>query len=388
MKLNKSTIDKLRPKSEAYFVWDEALRGFGVRVAPSGSKQYWVRFRVGRGRSAKQRKRSIGAHGSPWSPDQARAEALQILSVAARGVDMAGETGRRTDTINSLCDRFLVEHVDAKRKRTTASNYRIIIDHHIRPAFGVKQVGEVTFQDVSRLHLAMADKPYQANRTLAVLSKLFSLSENWGCRALGTNPCRGVERYKEQRRERYLSGVEISRLLDVLNELEEERAGWPPLAIVRLLLLTGARRSEIEQLRWAEIDLDRGIVFKADSKTGQRPIPLNAQAVAVLGRLHRIEGVGWVFPAKSGGRQFQGMTKAWREIRALAGLEDVRLHDLRHTFASLSVAAGVSLPVLGKALGHASPQTTQRYAHLGDDPVREAVERAGAAILGVERGSS
>jgi integrase len=380
VKINKSTVDRLLPRSGAYFVWDEALRGFGIRVSPSGSKHYWVRFRIGRGRSAKQRKRSIGLHGSPWSPDQARTEALQIISVAARGEDRAGEGGRSSDSVNHVCDRFLRDHVDAKRKLTTQSNYRSIINLHIRPALGTTRTGEVSFQDVAQLHASMVDRPYQANRTLAVLSKMFSLAERWGCRPQGSNPCRGVDRFNEKRRERFLDGAEIKRLFHTFSEIERERGYWPPIGILRLLALTGARRAEIEQLRWAEVDLERGLIFKADSKTGQRAIPLNSVAISVLADLPRVAGGTFVFPARSGGRHFQGLTKAWKEIRQKAVMEDVRVHDLRHTFASLSVAAGVSLPILGKALGHTSPQTTQRYAHLSDDPVRAAVERTGRAI--------
>ena len=382
MKINKSTIERLLPRSDAYFVWDDSLRGFGVRIAPSGAKQYWVRFRVGRGRGAKQRKRSIGTHGSPWTPDQARAEALSILSMAAQGVDQVREGGRPTDTINALCDRFLDEHVATKRKASTQLNYTAIIDDHIRPLLGQKQVKDNDFHNVSRLHAAMAEKPYQANRTLAVLSKMFALAERWGHRKPGSNPCRGVDRFKEKRRERFLSSEEISRLLGVIAELERERGHWPPLGMLKLLLLTEARRGEIEKLKWSEVDFERGAAFKEDSKTGQRSIPLNGPALDVLACLPRVEGSIWVFPARSGSLNFQGLPKAWREIRRCAGLEDVRIHDLRHTFASLSVAAGVSLPILGKALGHTSPQTTQRYAHLSDNPVRDAVERTGAIIIG------
>lgn len=380
VKINKSTIDKLAPRSDAYFVWDDSLRGFGVRIAPSGAKQYWVRYRVGRGRIAKQRKRSIGTHGSPWSPDMARTEAFQILSAAARGEDVGREAQALAETVNTLCDRFLDEHVATKSKATTRINYATIINSHVRPSIGRKRVTEIDFHEVSRLHLAMSDRPYQANRTLAVLSKMFGLAERWGYRKSGSNPCRGVDRFKEKRRERFLSGSELAHLMATLDRFEQTLGNWPPLGIIRLLLLTGARRGEIEQLKWAEVDLERRAIFKTDTKTGQRSIPLNSTAIDVLAKWPEIGECVWVFPARSGGQHFQGLSKAWREIRKEAGLDDVRIHDLRHTFASLSVAAGVSLPILGKALGHTSPQTTQRYAHLGDDPVRDAVERAGAEI--------
>ena len=388
MRLGKAVIDRLLPKSEPYFVWDEALKGFGLRVAPNGLKSYWVRYRVGRGRAARQRKRSIGQHGSPWSPDAARTEALQILSRASRGEDVASVVADQPGmAVDDLIDRFLSEHVETKRKKSTQSNYRSLMDVHVRPALGRKLAKDIGYLDVAKLHSALASSPYQANRCVAVLSKMFNLAEKWGFRPIGSNPCRGVDRFREERRERFLSRVEIRSLMDTLRSVEAERPGWPPLAIIRLLVLTGARRGEIEQLLWKEVDIDRAVLFKLDSKTGQRTIPLNDEAVAVVAALQRLGPSPYVFPAKSGGRHFQGLTKGWREIRSKAGLEDVRIHDLRHTFASLSVAAGVSLPILGKALGHTSPQTTQRYAHLGDDPVREAVALAGSLIGSASQGS-
>ena len=381
MRLGKAAIDRLLPKSEPYFVWDEVLKGFGVRVAPNGSKSYWVRCRVGRGRSARQRKKSIGQHGSPWSPDEARTEALQVLSMASRGEDVAAVLAVHQDaTVDELIDRFLSEHVETKRKQSTQSNYRSLLEVHVRPAFGRKRAKDIGYADVAKFHSTLVGSPYQANRCVAVLSKMFNLAEKWGLRPVGSNPCRGVDRYREERRERFLSRAEIRTLMETLKTVEDERPGWPPVAIIRLLVFTGARRGEVEQLLWKEVDDDRSALFKQDTKTGQRTIPLNAEAAAVLAVLPRLGQSPYVFPAKSGGRHFQGLTKAWREIRFRAGLEGVRIHDLRHTFASLSVAAGVSLPILGKALGHTSPQTTQRYVHLGDDPVREAVALAGSLI--------
>lgn len=381
MRLGKAAIDRLSPMSEAYFVWDGVLKGFGVRVAPSGKKTYWVRYRLGRGRAALQRKRSIGQHGSPWTPDAARAEALRILSAAARGKEADQPSNPRPAvSVSALCDRFLADHVAAKRKTSTRLNYESVIDAYIRPSMGSTSAREVGYNEVARLHADLADKPYQANRCVAVLSKMFNLAERWGIRSPGTNPCKGLDRYKERRRERFLSRVEIKRLLETLSIVDAQSPGWPPTGIIRLLMLTGARRSEIERLEWNEVDLERATIFKKDSKTGQRAIPLNPEAVEILKQLPRQGDGPYVFPAKFGGRHFQGLPKAWREIRNKAGLDDVRIHDLRHTFASLSVAAGVSLPVLGKALGHRSAQTTQRYAHLGDDPVRDAVAITGALI--------
>jgi integrase len=205
-----------------------------------------------------------------------------------------------------------------------------------------------------------------------------NLAEGWGLRPDGSNPCRHVERYPERRLERYLSSSELTRLGEVLADAERNEQEPPSvIAAIRLLILTGARRSEILNLRWPEIDLERGFLRLRDSKTGPKAIPLNAPAREGLAGLERTGE--WVLPTAQGTGPVS-LSKPWSRIRRHAGLEDLRIHDLRHSFASVGAGAGLGLPLIGKLLGHTQPATTHRYAHLGDDPVRQASEAIGARI--------
>ena len=238
------------------------------------------------------------------------------------------------------------EHVATKTKPRTAVEYRRLVENIIVPAFGHKRVREVTRGDVSRLHHEQRATPYAANRTLAVLSKMFALAEKWGERSDGSNPCRHVERFPQRRRERFLSAEELARLGDALTPYRG--SPYHP-ATIKLLVFTGARLSE------------------------------------VLGGLPRLEGNPYVLGAR---RSTTFIEKPWRVIRKAAGLEDVRLHDLRHAFASVAAASGMGLPIIGKMLGHSQAQTTQRYAHLASDPVKAAAATVAGKIAAAMKGSS
>ena len=239
----------------------------------------------------------------------------------------------------------------------------------------------------SLLSRATGHTPYQANRVLALLSKVFNLAERWGLRPDGSNPCRHVERYPEKRRERYLSAEELARLGEVLTEVE--RASEEPasaIAAIRLLILTGCRRNEVLSLRWEEVDFERSLLLLADSKTGRKAVPVGAPTLALLAELPRLEGNPHVLPGEKAGAHFVGLAKVWQRIRKQAGLEDVRVHDLRHSFASVGAGAGLSLPIIGKLLGHTQAATTQRYAHLAADPVRQAADRISEEIAAAMSG--
>jgi integrase len=376
-RIMKRTVEDLEapPVGELMF-WDEALAGFGVRVRAGGAKTYLVMYRAGTGRSAPLRKMTIGKHGS-FTPDAARTEAKRLLGLAASGADPAAAKAERRQSVSvaDLVDRFITDHVEAKRKERTTTEYRRLLDRIILPALGKKKIVDVVRADVARLHHAGRDAPYQANRVLAVISKMFNLAEAWGLRPDGSNPCRHVERFQEHGRERMLSGTELARLGEALASYD----GSPYVpAAVKLLLFTGARLSEVLGLRWDYVDFERGEARLPDSKTGAKTLHLPPPALAVLATLPRLAGNPYVIVGGVEGAALVNLEKPWRAIRATAGLPDVRLHDLRHAFASVGAASGGSLLIIGKLLGHAQAATTQKYAHLASDPVKAAA----AAISG------
>jgi len=234
-------------------------------------------------------------------------------------------------------------------------------------------VTELDRAHVAKLHRDMADAPYQANRTLALLSKFCNWCEMRGLRSEHSNPCRHVEKYREERRERILTGDELLRLGTILAEVEQSREMSPwAIGAIRLLIFTGARLSEVLTLKWQHVDFERRLLMLADSKTGKKIVYINPAAQAVLESLPRLEGNPFVICGRSPARHLVNLEKPWRLIRSRAGLDDVRIHDLRHSFAAVAAGQGLSLPMIGKLLGHSQPQTTARYAHLAADPVQEA----------------
>lgn len=256
-----------------------------------------------------------------------------------------------------------------------------MLEKHILPSLGRRQAEAIDLADVDRLHRSLRTTPYLANRVLAVLSSLMNQAERWGVRSRGSNPCPHVDRFRERRRERYLSGEELACVGEALADAETQGTE-PPEAILalRLLLFTGCRKNEILTLRWHDVDLGRGLLLLADSKTGPKAVPLGAPAVELLASASRIEGNPYVIPGRHQGQHFVGLPTMWERLRAVTGLEDVRLHDLRHSFAGFGAGGGLSLPIFGRLLGHSQPATTARYAHLAADPVRQAVEQVSGDI--------
>ncbi len=380
--ITKRAVDAAKAARTDSFLWDSTLRGFGVKITPKGRKVYIVQYRIG-GRHGRVRRITIGEHGSPWTPQQARQEAKRLLGEVDAGRDPAAERDKaKSDKALSLAlDQFLDEHVKAKLKPRTMDEYERLVKLYIVPKLGRRTVGEIERRDVARLHHELSATPYQANRVLALLSKFFTWAEKHGLRSDGSNPCRHVEKYREQKRERFLSEAELARLGGTLREAEANgRCTLWTVAAIRLLLFTGARLNEILSLRWEHVDFERACLRLPDSKTGAKTIPLNAPALDVLAKLPRIEGNPHVICGEKQGRHLVNLEKPWRRIRKAAKLDDVRLHDLRHSFASVAASGGQSLVVIGKMLGHSQPQTTARYAHLSDDPIRAASEAVAQRI--------
>ena len=363
------------------FVWDDQVPGFGVRCR-SGQKSYVLQYRVMGGRGARQRRVTLGRAGS-LSLDDARVLAQEYLRGVRYGQDPAGvrQAMRQAPIVADLAERYLREHADLKKKPRSAEMDHVNLRRHVLPVLGTARVGTLTRADVARLHHGMRGTPGAANRVLALLSKMCALAEQWGLRDPGTNPVKGIERYRESRRERHLSPVELGRLGEVLRRVELERTESPStVVLVRLLLLTGARLGEVLGLCWESIDWQAGSVRLDDSKTGPKTLYLSDPAKAVLAGMPRQEGNPWCLPGRVHGRPLVNPQKPWRRIRTQAGLDDVRLHDLRHTYAAVAARGGLSLPMIGALLGHSEPQTTQRYAHLVGNPVQAAAEQVGEAV--------
>ena len=375
-KLTKRAVDALEPAAKDYFVWDSQIAGFGLRVMPSGAKTYQAQYRKG----GRTRRVSVGRHGK-ITVEEARKLAKEIMGQVAKGENPAEDVSqhRKAPTIAALCERFFEAHAKERCKPSTQKEYRRAIDLFIVPAIGSFKVVDVERRDIAELHHKFRDKPYQANRTLGVLSKMFNLAEIWGLRPDGSNPCRHVPKYREVKRERYLNQNELQRLGHVLSEVERDGTETPfVVAAFRLLLLTGCRLGEIQTLKWDYIT-DTGMELP-DTKTGARRIPLPQPARDVLTHLPRSPGNPYVIEGKIAGKYATDLQHPWRRIRARAGLAGVRIHDLRHTYASNAVSSGMPIQMVGRLLGHSQIQTTMRYAHLADDPVRQAAEENAARL--------
>jgi len=379
VRLTDQTIRRFDPPARGgdSVVFDDAVPGFAIRIKASGARAFVLMYR--RKSDGKQRRITIGAFGA-WNTTQAREEARRIKREVDAGGDPAGEREelRTAPTVADLAARFIADYLPRKRP-TTQRVYGQQIAADIVPAFGEAKVAAVSHADVDAWHHRMRNRPTHANRTLAVLSKMLSLAVRWGWRP--DNPCKGIERFGEEKRTRYLTGAELDRLTTALDKLNDQGAA----DAVRLLLLTGARRGELLAAKWANIDLDAGVWNKPGATTKTKTlhsVPLSQPACRLLHEMQARAESEWLFPALSGDGHRSHINAAWIELRKAAKLPGVHLHDLRHTYATILASSGLSLPVIGKLLGHATPIMTQRYAHLTDDPLRQATERVGAVISG------
>jgi len=377
--LSKRTVETARPREREYILWDESLPGFGLRVFPSGKRSYCIQYRSG----GRTRRMALGLHGV-LTPAQARQRAQELLSDAKLGADpsVRRRAARRSPTIAELAAKYLAEYAEPRLKPTSVRQFRKILRLHILPNIGSLRVGEITQGDAERLHTSLMKTPFMANRTLALLQAMFTLAERWEMRPRSSNPCTTVRRFPEPRRERFLTDGEFTRLGKALREIEESnpnRSG--AVAAIRLMILTGARRNEILTLKWDYIDWKYRELRLPDSKTGPKTIVLSAAALLVLEGLQKRQvDAEWVIPGKKPCSHLADIMRPWQEIRAAAGIEDVRLHDLRHSYASAGARAGLSLPVIGALLGQSQVGTTERYSHLARDPIHAANDMIGARI--------
>ena len=405
-KLTKRAVDGAEPQSGRYFLWDTELKGFALRVAQSGTKTYIVRYRPrGMGRGAPKRFVVLGRHG-PITPNEARARAKAILGAVAAGEDPAKRQANSvcSMTVAGLVDKFIADHVQAKRKARTATGYAAILRRNLIPRLGKRVADQITSIEIAQLHLSMRSRPYVANRMLAIVASMYAFASKAGLVPKGTNPSSGIERYRETSRERYLTIEELNRLGETLRLAETAGLPWKSMAdkpaskhlakpdnrhtllapevvlAFRLLLFTGARLREILHLEWRHVDLDRGLILLPDSKTGRKTIVMSTLVLALL-RASKRSGA-FVIPGAEGDRPRSDLKKPWQAVQRHAILEGVRLHDLRHTFASIGAGASLGLPIVGKLLGHSQPATTARYAHLDADPLRRATNLIGEHLAG------
>jgi len=400
--ITKSLVDSLEPRSSEYAVWDAKLPGFGVRVRPTGSMSFVVVYRAGSGRAAPFRRFTIGAVGK-LAPEAARLRAKQIIGLVANGKDPALERAHERDakTFGELADTFIEEHAEKKLKASTCSYYRLLVTNVLKPAFGTTKSDKLSRSAVAKLHSSLAGQPVSANRMLTLISGIYSYGSQHGEVPEGFNPARRIEKFKETARERFLNGEELERLGAALREAETVGLPWEvdetapnakhlpkskritkisqsAAAALRLLILTGCRLREILHLKWEYVDVERGVLFLPDSKTGKKTVVLNAPALAVLASLDHVGP--YVIPGEDIEKHRSDLKRPWTAVSKRAGLSGVRLHDLRHTYASFGVGGGLGLPIIGKLLGHAQASTTARYAHLDNDPLRRATEKIGAEL--------
>lgn len=445
-KIGKRVVDSLQSDE---IVWDTTVPGFGVRRQRE-ARIFFVKYRF----SGRQRWYRIGAHGAPWTVKLAREKAKAVLGQVAQGLDPAAlrEADRNRRTMAELCDHYLKEYAEHHKRPSSVESDRRNIENHVKPLLGRTKVADVTRADVDRFKRAVKEGKTAkdikrgprarsivtggtgaSNRCLALLSRMFNLAERWGWRDEGTNPCRHVDKYREGRRERFLSEIELAHLGDTLRAIERDGTETPHVvAAIRLLIFTGARLGEILGLRWEHVDFDRTILHLPNSKTGAKPIYLSAPALETLTTVPRLAGNPHVVVGERDGAALVNLQKPWRRIRASAtiklwgdqveagsiiaaltqqlgrtpkvpeiekvakkmgvvlppGLLDVRIHDLRHSYASVGAAGGLSLPMIGRLLGHTQAATTQRYAHLAADPVKAANEAIGQRIAAMLKGDS
>lgn len=397
MKLTKTLIDRAvyqgttRPGKSGKTIysrcvlWDSELRGFGLRVFPTGKKSFVLAYRVGR----RQRQMTLGAFGVLTLP-QARAKAQQVLAaVAIEGRDPLAErktATKKAKTVAQLAGRYMAEHAEVKKKPASAKTDGQMLRDYVLPKLGHLDIADIGRQEVASLHHSLRKRPHLANRVLALVSKMLNLAERWGLRGDNTNPCRHVQPFKETPRERYLTPNELGRLTQTLTDCEQDGRESPhSLAALRLLLLTGCRLREILHLRWEHVDLDRGLLHLPDSKTGAKAVFLSSVAREVLLSIPRTRGNPWVIEGRKPKSHLSDLKGPWKRICDRADLENLRIHDLRHSFAAVGAGLGLSLPMIGKLLGHTQPRTTARYAHLAADPVHEAAERIGLQLAGQQR---
>jgi integrase len=396
-RLSKKVVEAAQLNGRDFIIWDTDLIGFGLRVRTGGSKTFIAQYRVGGGRSGATRRYSIGRYGV-LTVEEARQGAKKILAAATQGLDpsRSRQARRQEMSVKQLIDQFAAkgsDHLKLRNRRYMLAR----LQHHVVPLLGHKKISEVRVGDVEQFWRDVRDSKTAkdekigfrarvivrggvgaATRGIRDLSAVyaFAMRQEW----VASNPCAPVKKPADRRRTRFLALEEVRRLGVALDELEAAGASAKAVAIMRLWALTGCRRDEIAGLRWSEIDFERACLTLEDSKTGRSVRPLALAAIVLLERLPREDGSEFVFPSEDGRTYYQGTKRFWAKVVARAGLPGVTPHTLRHTLGSTAVSTGETLAMTGALLGHATPQATNIYAHMQQDPARRAADRVVSPI--------
>jgi integrase len=423
-KITKRAVDAIEPSLGDTFLWDTEIPGFGCKVTPKGGRVYILQY----SRGGRDHRVTIGRHGVEFTAEQARNEARRLRGLIASGENpaLARSHQRSVPTVAELGGRYLEEYARPHKKPSALAQDQRNLQNHVIPLIGSLKASEIERQDIARLMRDIAagktakdeKTKFQgrrivrggeivANRVHALLSKMFQLAEDWKFRPAGSNPCRGAKRFAEHKIERFLSAEELARLGGALNAAKNGRLVVDPnakapekrkrggqkrigprsenphaVAAIELLLLTGCRLGEVLNLRWSDVDFERRFLLLPDSKTGAKTVYLSETALRVLRHIRRTEESPYLFPGKLPSEPLRSIRVPWEHICKAARLDNLRLHDLRHSFASIGAASGLSLPMIGALLGHSQPNTTARYAHLAASPLHQAVDEIGARING------
>jgi integrase len=367
-KFTKSYVEALKPLEKTYEVWDTDIRGLGCMVHPTGRKTYYFLYRFNK--STLKQRLKVGAHGH-ITCDIAREVVRGWMGDLARGIDpkehnkKLEEQEKNAITMEAFLKIYNDKHKKVHNKESTIIRDAYRLKGIIIPLLGSKKISEVTGDDILKLQNHLKNSPIQFNRCKSILSKAFSLAELWGYRPKNSNPCQGIQKFPEKKKERFLTHEELEKLDAALKRDDVVKLTSPySLAAIRMLMYTGCRLGEILSLKWVDVFLKEGYLHLKDSKTGEKTIPLSESAKAVLGNITRVKENPYVFVGTKPGTSLTTLKRAWTNVRRLANLEEVRIHDLRHTFASLAIKQGVDLYTVSKLLGHKNIATTTRYAHL------------------------
>ncbi|VVT31408.1 site-specific integrase [Rhizobium sp. EC-SD404] len=429
LKLSRRHVAAIGPVEKVTTYWDTELGGFGLRVFPSGKASWICEYRAGAGgRGAAKRRLTLGTADETMTPEIARSYAKDILARVRLGADPAAERAeeRAGDTLKDVAEAWFKRHILAKRKASTAAHYRQVLETHVYPRIASKRAVSLTRQDIARMHSDIAEKAreprrsgakkrassstvrggtYVANQAIRILSSVFNWAADTGFVPEDhRNPVTRIEKFEEVGRERFLSREELGRLGAAITEAETVGIEWvvdetkptakhipkqrrtfitPHVAgALRLLIFTGMRLREVLNLEWTHVDRDRRILLLPDSKTGKKAVVLSDAAFDLILGLPRIGR--YVIASDSAGapdeRPRADLKKPWKLVTTRAELDGLRLHDLRHSFASFGAGGGLGLPLIGGLLGHSDPKTTARYAHLATDPLRQAANAIAGSI--------